>query len=302
MTADMLGAFLPVDSFNVITLIAVFALVALGLHFTFGLLNVLNLAHGEFLLIGAYTAFQIQEMTGNVILGMIFALPVAALFGVVVERTVVRFLYERPLDSLLATFGVSVMIRQTVQLRYSASPRTVDDPIGGSFTIAGFNIPWWRFMIVIAAVILIAGAAALMNRTRFGLFARATVRDPALAATMGINVAAIRTAMFALGCGLAGLAGALIAPINTLNPSFGVLFLVNSFLVVILGGQGSLRGLIGAAVLLGGSLAVLQFLISTVFAQIIVLVIAIVAVRLRPIAAERIADRKRRLSREAAAA
>jgi branched-subunit amino acid ABC-type transport system permease component len=215
---------------------------------------------------------------------------------------VLRFLYERPLDSLLATFGISVMIRQAIQLRYSASPKTVTDPIGGSFTIAGFNIPWWRFVIVIATVILIAGVAALLKRTRFGLFARATVRNPALAGTMGINVAAMRTAIFALGCGLAGLAGALIAPINTLNPSFGVLFLVNSFLVVILGGQGSLKGLIGAAALLGGSLAVLQFLISTVFAQIIVLVIAIVAVRVRPIVAARIADRRRRPSRKPAAA
>jgi urea ABC transporter permease protein UrtB len=302
MTVGILGAILPIDSFNVITLIAVFALVALGLHFTFGLLNVLNLAHGEFLLIGAYTAFQIQETTGSVVFGMILALPVAALFGVIVERTVLRFLYERPLDSLLATFGISVMIRQAIQLRYSASPKTVTDPIGGSFTIAGFNIPWWRFVIVIATVILIAGVAALLKRTRFGLFARATVRNPALAGTMGINVAAMRTAIFALGCGLAGLAGALIAPINTLNPSFGVLFLVNSFLVVILGGQGSLKGLIGAAALLGGSLAVLQFLISTVFAQIIVLVIAIVAVRVRPIVAARIADRRRRPSRKPAAA
>jgi branched-chain amino acid transport system permease protein/urea transport system permease protein len=289
----LMAALLPVDSFNVITLIAVFALIAIGLHVTFGLLNVVNLAHGEFLLIGAYTAFQIQETTGSVVLGMALAPLVAGALGLVVERTVLRFLYDRPLDSLLATFGISVIIRQAVQLRYSASPRTVNDPIGGSFTLAGFNIPWWRFVIVIVTVVVIAGVATLLARTRFGLYARATVRNPQLGATMGINIHAVRSALFAIGCALAGLAGAVIAPINTLNPSFGVLFLVNSFLVVILGGQRSLPGLVAAAALLGGSLAILQFFISTVFAQIIILVIAIVAVRLRPFVVERISGRSR---------
>lgn len=292
MITGLTAALLPVDSFNVITLVAVFALIAIGLHLTFGLLNVVNLAHGEFLLIGAYTAFQIQETTGSVVLGMVLAAPVAGVVGLVVERTVLRFLYDRPLDSLLATFGIAVMIRQAIQLRYSASPRTVGDPIGGSFTLAGFNIPWWRLVIVLVTVAVISATATLLNRTRFGLYARATVRNPELGATMGINIGAVRAALFALGCALAGLAGAVIAPISTLNPSFGVLFLVNSFLVVILGGQKSLPGLVGAAVLLGGTLAILQFVISTVFAQIVILVIAIAAVRLRPLVVERFASRR----------
>lgn len=296
MSPRYLAALVPVDSFNVLVLIAVFVLIALGLHFTFGLLNVVNLAHGEFLLIGAYTAFQIQETTGNVVLGMVFAPLVAGLIGAVVERGILRFLYSRPLDSLLATFGLSVIIRQAVQLRYSANPRTVDDPIGGSFVVAGLNFPWWRFVIVLVTITLVAGMLALLNRTRFGLYARATIRNPELADTMGINTGMMRTAMFVIGSGLAGLAGALIAPINTLNPTFGILFLVNSFLVVILGGQGSLRGLVAAAVVLGGSLAILQFLISTVFAQIIVLVIAIIGVRVRPFIVETIATRDRRQS------
>lgn len=287
------GALVPVDSFNVLVLIAVFVLIALGLHFTFGLLNVVNLAHGEFLLIGAYTAFQIQETTGSVVLGMVFAPLVAGLIGAVVERGILRFLYNRPLDSLLATFGVSVIIRQAVQLRYSANPRTVDDPIGGSFVVVGLNIPWWRFVIVLVTITLVSGMFALLNRTRFGLYARATIHNPELADTMGINSGKMRATMFAVGSGLAGLAGALIAPINTLNPTFGILFLVNSFLVVILGGQGSLRGLVAAAIVLGGSLAVLQFIISTVFAQIIVLVIAIIGVRVRPLIVETIATRDR---------
>jgi urea transport system permease protein len=281
--------FLPPDSFNVVVLIAVFTLIALGLHFTFGMLNVVNLAHGEFLLIGAYTAFQVQEATGNVVLGILLAPVTAATLGILMERGILRSLYDRPLDSLLATFGLAVIIRQVVQLLYTANPRRVDDAIGGSFEIAGFNVPWWRLVIVIAAVGLVALVSAILARTDFGLRARATVRNPTLAETIGINVGVMRAALFALGSAIAGLAGALLAPVNTLDPQFGLLFLVNSFLVVILGGQGSLRGLLVAAAVLGGSLSILQFAVSTVSAQIIVLVIAILAVRLRPVLAERIA-------------
>jgi len=281
-----IAAVIPIDSFNVVVLIAVFVLISLGLHFTFGLLNIVNLAHGEILLIGAYTAFQVQEWTGSVLLGMVFAPIVAAAVGLVIDRGVLRFLYERPLDTLLATFGISVVIRQGIQLRYSANPRTVQDPIGGSFELAGLNFPWWRVIIVVATIALVFGVRALLDHTRFGLHARATIANPDLAETVRINADGMRTGLFVIGAALGGLAGALIAPINTLNPSFGVLFLVNSFLVVIIGGKGTLRGLVTAAVILGGSLAVLQFVVSTVIAQILVLVIAIVGVRIRPIMVE----------------
>jgi branched-chain amino acid transport system permease protein/urea transport system permease protein len=293
----MLMTLLPVDSFNIIVLAATFVLIALGLHFTFGLLNVVNLAHGELILIGGYTAFQIQETTGSVVLGIVAAPVVAGLVGAVMERGILRFLYERPLDSLLATFGLAVIIRQVVQLIWSANPRTVEDPIGGSFELAGYNVPWWRLVVVIVTIVLAVAVWALLARTGFGLHARATVRNPGLAETMGISTGVMRAALFAIGAGLAGLAGAVLAPLSTLNPQFGLLFLVNSFLVVILGGQGSLRGLIIAGIVLGGSLAILQFNISTVYAQIVVLVIAIVGVRLRPVFAEKLEEWRDRRAR-----
>ncbi|HEU4750659.1 MAG TPA: branched-chain amino acid ABC transporter permease [Acidimicrobiia bacterium] len=290
------AGFLPVDSFNVVVLASVFILIAVGLHFTFGLLNVVNLVHGELILVGAYTAFQIQESTGSVVAGMAVAPFVAAFVGVAMERGVLRFLYERPLDSLLATFGLAVIVRQVVQLLFSPNPRTVNDPIGGSFVVAGFNIPWWRLVIVLTMVAVVVAVSQVMTRTSFGLNARAAVVNPGLAETMGINTGLVRAGLFALGSAIAGLAGAMLAPINTLNPQFGLLFLVNSFLVVIVGGKGSLRGLIGAGMVLGGSLAVLQFVISTIFAQIIVLLIAIVAVRVRPVIGVRWGEwRQRRL-------
>lgn len=283
MPAATVAALLPTDSFNVVTLAATFVLIALGLHLTFGLLNIVNLVHGEFLLVGAYTTFQIQESTGSVVLGMLIAPLVAGILGVLIERGLLRFLYERPLDSLLATFGLAVIIRQLIQLRYSANPRTVEDPIGGSFEVTGFNIPWWRSVVVTTTIVLVIVLIGVLGRTGFGLRARATIRNPDLAEIMGVNTGMIRAALFGIGSAIAGAAGALLAPLNTVNPQFGTRFLVNSFLVVIVGGQGSLRGLIAAGVLLGGSLAILQFQISTVFAQIYILVIAIVGVRLRPI-------------------
>ena len=286
--------FLPVDSFNVVVLVAIFALIALGLHFTFGLLNLVNLVHGEFLLIGAYATYEVQQRTGSVVLGMIVAPVVAALVAAAMERGVLRFLYDRPLDSLLATFGLSVIIRQAVQLLYSANPRSVDNPVSGSVLVLGFNVPWWRLTIVLVTVGLVYGVYRLLSGTAFGLRARASVRNPALAETTGIDVGRMRLALFVIGSAIAGLAGALLAPINTLDPQYGLLFLVNAFLVVILGGAGSLRGLVIAAVVLGGSLSMLQFVISTVFAQIVVLVIAIVGVRLRPVLVERLAARRER--------
>ena len=279
----MIFGFLPVDSFNVIVLAAVFVLVAIGLHFTFGMLNVVNLVHGELILIGAYTTLQVQKTTDNVLLGMALAPLLAGVVGLAMERGVLRFLYERPLDSLLATFGLAVIVRQVVQFIFSPNPQTVRNPIGGSFLLGGFNIPWWRLVIVLVTAVLVVGLIQFLKRSRFGLHARATVANPVLAETMGINCGAVRAGLFTLGSAIAGLAGAMLAPISTLNPQFGLLFLVNSFLVVIIGGKGSLRGLVVAGMVLGGTLAALQFVMSTVLAQILILAIAIVGVRVRPL-------------------
>ena len=295
-----IAGFLPVDSFNVVVLAAVFVLVAIGLHFTFGLLNVVNLVHGEFILIGAYTALQIERMTGSVLLGMALAPLVAAALGVVMERGVLRFLYDRPFDSLLATFGLAVIIRQVVQLIFSPNPQTVRDPIGGSIVVLGFNIPWWRLVIVIVTGAVVVGVSQFLLRTRFGLHARATVVNPALAETTGIHTGFVRACLFAIGSAIAGLAGAMLAPISTLNPQFGLLFLVNSFLVVIIGGKGSLRGLVLAGIVLGGSLAVLQFVTTTIFAQIIILAIAIIGVRVRPVLGSAWEERRQRRLRPSA--
>jgi branched-chain amino acid transport system permease protein/urea transport system permease protein len=281
-----------IDAFNVVSLIAVFVLISLGLHFTFGMLGLVNLVHGELLLIGGYATYAVAELTGNVLLGMLAAPVVAGLVGLAMERGVLRFLYQRPLDSLLATFGLAVIIRQAVQLVYTSSPRNVPDLLRGSWLILGVNIPRWRLVLAVLAAVLVIGAWWLLARTRFGLRARAVVANPDLAETTGLDVGAMRAGLFTIGAALAGLAGGALAPVSTLDPQYGLLFLVNAFLVTILGGPGSLTGLVAAAAVLGGSLALLQFVIPTVFAQILVLVIAVVGVRLRPLVVAALAERR----------
>ena len=289
------------NAFSVLSLGSIFVLIALGLHFTFGMLGLVNLAHGEFLLVGAYVAYAVQQATGSTVLGVVLAPFGAAVLGLLVERSLLRFFYDRPLDSLLATFGLAVIVRQGVQLLYSAVPRQVQDPLRGSFTLLDVNIPRWRLLIVLVDVVVIVAIFALLSRTRFGLRARASVRNPDLAETIGIDVGWVRALLFTIGSGLAGLAGALLAPISTLDPQFGLLFLVNSFLVVILGGVGSLAGLVTGGIVLGCSLALLQFSIPTVLAQIVVLVIAVVGVRLRPFLVAEAASRSSPRRRPAAA-
>lgn len=286
------ASMLPVDSFNVVVLMATYVLIALGLHYSFGLLNVVNLVHGEFILIGAYTAFAIQVATGSVVLGMVLAPLVAGAIAAGVERLVLARLKERLLDTLLATFGIALLVRQGIQVIYTANPRSVTDPISRSISVGGVIVPLWRLTVVLVTIALVVLTSALISRTSSGLRWRATVRNPELAETLGISTARARTVLFALGSGIAGLAGAILAPLNTVTPQFGIRFLVPAFLVVILGGQGSLRGLVVAGMLLGGTLGVLQTMIRSVNAQMIVVLIAIVGIRLRDMATESIVQRR----------
>lgn len=298
----LLAVSLPVDSFNVIVLMATYVLIAVGLHYSFGLLNVVNLVHGEFLLVGAYTAFAIQEATGSVVLGMLLAPPVAAILGALSERLVLSRLKERVLDTLLATFGIALLLRQGIQVVYTANPRSVTDPISRSITVLGLVIPLWRLVVVLATVAVVVATALLLARTDAGLRWRATVKNPELAETLGIDTRRARTVLFAIGSGLAGLAGALLAPLNTVTPQYGTRFLVPAFLVAILGGQGSLVGLVVAGVLLGGTLGALQFTISSVTAQMLVVLVAILGIRARDplLAALRGSARERRRSAQSA--
>jgi urea transport system permease protein len=270
---------LSADGFAVVSLAATWVLIALGLHVTFGMLGVVNLAHGEFLLVGAYVALLAHALTGSVLLGVLLAGPVTAMLGWLTDRLVLRRLGERLLDTLLATFGVGIVLRQGIQLVAGPNLRTLPDPIGRSLLLGPLVVPAWRLTLTGLTLLLTLALWLVLTRTRTGILWRAVTSNPTLAATLGADVLRARTLLFALGAGLTGLAGAILAPLASVSPQFGTRFLVPAFVVVILGGAGSLGGLVLAGVVLGGGLGVLQFFIDPVSAQIAVLLLAIVLLR-----------------------
>lgn len=282
MTADgilvALGQ-LPVDSFSVLALAATWVLVSLGLHLTFGLLGVVNLAHGEFLLVGAYSVVLVHAVTGSVVLGMLLAGPITAAVGWVVERSLLRNLAGRPLDTLLATFGVAMILRQGIQLLAGPNLRAVADPVNTTFRWGSLLVPGWRLTVVLVTVAVAVAMWFLLDRTMTGVRWRAVTGNPDLAVTLATDVPRVRTAIFAGGAGLTGLAGALLAPLSSVSPQYGTRFLVPAFVIVILGGVGSFHGLLVAGTLLGLSLGVIQFVVDPVTAQMAVLLLAVVLLR-----------------------
>lgn len=277
----ILAGVLPADGFAVITLAATWVLVALGLHFSFGMLGIVNLAHGEMLLVGAYVALVVHTTGRPMVVAIVLGAVAAALIGAAMDAVILRRLRARPLDTLLATFGVAVVLRQTIQLLAGPNPRALVDPIGRSLDLAGMVIPAWRGVIVLLTLLLVVSLHVMLTRTPLGVNWRAVAAAPRLAASFGLRAQRTRTSIVAVGSGVAGLAGALLAPLSTLTPQFGTRFLVPAFLVVILGRAGSVLGLATAGAILGGALAAAQFAIDAVAAEILVILLAVVLLRLR---------------------
>jgi len=271
---------LPVDAFAVVSLAATWVLVALGLHLTFGLVGIVNLAHGSFLLVGAYVALAVHGAGGTAAAAGLAAVVVTALLGAVMDIGLLRRLQARPLDTLLATFGVGIVLQQAVRLLAGPNPQAVPDPIGRRLEFAGMIVPGWRLLIVLSTVAIVVVLQVLIMRTRTGVRWRAVAGAPELAIAIGIDARRTRTVIVAVGSGLAGLAGALLAPLSSLTPQYGTRFLVPAFLVVLLGRPGSLGGLVVAGVVLGGSLAAAQFVIGPVTAEIAVIGLVVVLLRL----------------------
>ncbi len=200
--------------FNSLTLISILMLVGLGLAIIFGLMNVINLAHGEFVTIGAYTLALVQSLGGNYWLALALAPLVGGAAGLIVERLIVRHLYTRPLATILATWGLSLVIRQTLQLTFGAAPQRVDIPISELVSILGHPYPGYRLMLISVAFCLVAGCYAVFRWTRFGLDLRTVIQNRDMADALGINTARVYAIAFAAGAGLAAIAGVLIAPIT----------------------------------------------------------------------------------------
>ena len=281
--------------FSGISLGSVLLLAALGLAITYGLMGVINMAHGELIMIGAYATYVVQGLFQRYLPEGLFgwylvaAVPVAfmasALVGAVLERGVIRFLYGRPLETLLATFGISLILQQLVRTVFGAQNVGLENPpwmSGGLQLLPNVTLPWNRIVIVLFAAAVVAGVAWAVARTRLGLFVRGVTQNRPIAACMGVNTARVDTCAFALGSGIAGLAGCALSQIGNVGPDLGQNYIVDSFMVVVLGGVGQLAGTVYAALGLGVLNKLLEGWTGAVLAKIAVLVFIIVFIQKRP--------------------
>jgi urea transport system permease protein len=264
---------------------SVLLLVALGLAIIYGAMGVINLAHGEFVMLGAYATWLLQTTLGlSLIPCLLLVFLMVAAAGWAVERTVVRFLYRRPLDTILGTWGIGIMLQQAVRLAAGADLRYVRTPdlLAGSLDVAGVPIASYRLFILAFTAALLGLTWFVVQRTEFGMKLRAVTQNREMASCCGIDSARVFSLTFAFGSGLAGLAGALVAPIKSVAPDMGTNFVVDAFMVVVVGGVGSLFGTVVSSGLLGGGTAGFAFLLNDTLAKALVFVGVIVLVRFRP--------------------
>ena len=280
--------------FTGISLGSILLLVALGLAITYGLMGVINMAHGELMMIGAYATYMVQNVFRTYFPGafdayVIAAIPVsflaAALVGAVLERSVIRWLYGRPLETLLATWGISLILMQAVRNLFGAQNVPVENPAwlsGGWQVMSNLTLPYNRIAIIGFAMLVLAGVAALIAHTRLGLFVRGVTQNRRQAACMGVNTARVDTYAFALGSGIAGLAGCALSQVGNVGPDLGQSYIVDSFMVVVLGGVGQLAGTVYAALGLGVLNKLLEGWQGAVLAKIMVLVFIVIFIQKRP--------------------
>ncbi len=266
---------------DALSFVLVLALVALGLVVIFGLLGVINLAHGELLMLGGYTVVVAMGWGAPFWLAVAIAPLVAGVVGAVVELVLIRRLAARPLDTILATWGLAIVLQQAVTLAFGPRSRSVVAPTDTSALVAGISYPAYRLQLMAVAAVVLVGTMTWLARSGAGLRARAAIADPAMAAALGVNVGLVRLQCFALGAALAGLAGALLAPIVSVDPHMGFGFLVPAFLAILVGGSATVAGVLGGAGVIGGADSLLGHWVSPVLAQIVVFVVAILAIRLR---------------------
>ena len=286
---DKLGAI-----FSGISLGCILLLVALGLAITYGLMGVINMAHGELMMIGAYATYVVQGLFQKYLPGafdwyLLAAVPVAfmasALMGAALERSVIRFLYGRPLETLLATWGISLMLKQLVRSIFGAQNVGVENPVwmsGGVQVLGNLSLPYNRLVIIGFAIAVLLGMAWLIGKTRLGLFVRGVTQNRPIASCMGVNTARIDTYAFALGSGIAGLAGCALSQVGNVGPDLGQGYIVDAFMVVVLGGVGQLAGTVYAALGLGILNKFLEGWTGAVLAKIAVLVFIIIFIQKRP--------------------
>lgn len=289
LIGDLLG-----QAFMGLSLGSILLLAALGLAITYGLLGVINMAHGEMLMLGAYCTWMVQQLMAQYVpqwLGFypVVALPVAfaltACIGMILERGVIRHLYGRPLETLLATWGISLMLIQLVRMTFGAQNLEVANPAwlsGGIQVYANLILPWNRLVVLGFAILVLFFTWLLLNKTRLGMRVRAVTQNRSMAACCGVPTGRVDMLAFGLGSGIAGLGGVALSQLGNVGPELGQSYIIDSFLVVVLGGVGQLAGSVAAAFGLGIFNKILEPQVGAVLGKILILVLIILFIQKRP--------------------
>jgi urea transport system permease protein len=272
---------------------SVLLLAAIGLAITFGVMGVINMAHGEMVMIGAYVTFMVQEYIRasspglfdySLLIAVPLAFVVAGLLGILIEQCIIRFLYGRPLETLLATWGLSLILQQAVRTAFGPTNREVGAPswMSGTFSVGQLNITYGRLWIIVFTLLVFVALLGLLRFTRLGLEMRAVTQNRAMAASMGIRTARVDALTFGLGSGIAGIAGVALSQIDNVSPNLGQSYIIDSFLVVVFGGVGNLWGTLVAAFSLGIANKFLEPFAGAVLGKIAILVFIILFIQKRP--------------------
>ncbi len=266
---------------DIVSTASILFIVATGLMIILGVMKLINFAHGAFLTIGGYCAFMVTQLGISPWAAAPLAFLVGCLLGWVVELLIVRPLYNRPLDAILATWGLSIIIGQVITLVFGREVQFAQSPLSGTVDLFGVSYSAWRLVMLGIAVLLGAGLSALLYLTRFGLNARAVIMNEYLARGLGIDSVRVRSVTFSLGAGLAAGAGALITPLLAVDPEMGLSWLVNSFMLVLVSGV-AIPSLALASLLLGGAQVVVSTFLSPILGGITIVVLAALILRINP--------------------
>lgn len=276
-----------------ISLGSVLLLAAVGLAITFGVMGVINMAHGEMVMIGAYTTFVVQEVIrahapelfgASLFIAIPLAFLVSGAVGVAIERGVIRYLYGRPLETLLATWGISLILQQAIRTLFGPSNREVGTPdwMSGAIQLGGLSLTWNRIAIVVFAILVFAALLLVLKKTTLGLQVRAVTQNRRMASAMGIRTDFVDAMTFGLGSGVAGMAGVALSQIDNVSPNLGQSYIIDSFMVVVFGGVGNLWGTLVGALSLGVANKFLEPYAGAVLGKIILLVAIILFIQKRP--------------------
>ena len=269
--------------FQLIYVISNLALISLGLAIIFGMMRVINLAHGEFLMLGGYTVVVATNAGVNIWVSMLILAPlVVGIIGVIVERLLIRWLYGRMVDTLLATWGLSLLLVGIVTSIFGASTGTTVSPPLGVVRIGDYSASGYELFLILVTIVLLFGVWLTLRFTKLGLLARGTMQNAEMASALGVSTSRIYMITFGLGAAVSGLAGGLLAPMTGVLPTIGATYIAKAFITVISGGSAILAGTTAGSILLGGLNGIFSFIVGSTFGEIALLLAAIILLRLMP--------------------